>query len=78
MFIHETIMIIFTDKIDKFIHLYSIRIADKMYINDKLCIMLLILSVSSGNLFNDNQTIVVRAGSAAYPRYLRRNLHGQF
>ncbi|VIO92367.1 Uncharacterized protein BM_BM18569 [Brugia malayi] len=47
-----------------------------MHADSKLCIMLLIISVSSGNLFNDNQTIVVRAGSAAYPRYLRRNLNG--
>lgn len=57
-------------------HRFIFSVTSKMYVDSKLCIVLLITSLSSGNLFNDNQTIVVRAGSAAYQRYLRRNLHG--
>ncbi|KAM3722786.1 Inactive poly [ADP-ribose] polymerase RCD1 [Dirofilaria immitis] len=47
-----------------------------MYVDSMLCLMLLITTVALGYPLNNNQTIVIRAGSTAYPRYLRRNLQG--
>uniref|UniRef100_A0A8R1TZ31 Uncharacterized protein n=1 Tax=Onchocerca volvulus TaxID=6282 RepID=A0A8R1TZ31_ONCVO len=41
-----------------------------------LCLMLLTISVTLGYSSNANQTVVIRAGSTAYPRYLRRKIKG--